>query len=673
MRYNEMKPFYRKLIVIIFFISCSYELCNGTGDEGDIVLYKKIYYGDNDIKRLMSFIYVGENRRELEVIVSFTTPHNYNVNTTENIWNKPHVPLYLYSGYSHVFKSIIKDSSVNFDRRLTLITKGKHFISQVALTHFKEEISNIWHSVSSSIGSMLFLDRYSNIWSRFSFVTIDEKTITLSNSDSSIIDIKDGSSSKYTITNVKCIEKIKCKTDHIKILTIDSVDISHTTTTTTSDENKDYRMKINDVKTAKSHNYTLVLDLDQDKNFLPTHLYFLLYSEDKWRTSSKKLNSNTVIRISIPYEGIEEDENIIEISGIDTNYELNTQTNEIILGSELFTKYQKIHYNRIKDEFMLLKLKSLPSETVKIILSFLIIIMAFLLVRWLTDPHFKFFDYFILRRGINTTTGRRKIDKYIKEKEILFEIFAIFIAIAIGIISLFSMHEESITRIRNVLLSILLYHIIISIYVMIKRRKLLTSALYYLLNNGKGNGYTSSPSRRKTKYNNENLREKETIGFYLCRHLTHVIIILISISLGLNFSSNLKLYSLLLVLTSLMILYYSIYNIITMTILILFYNDKYKRERRKRRNINIKNMRLWILFLIIEIIIVFILAIFVTIDVIIVFFDSSNSVYPKVLIDLAAIMTIIIVITLPSYTISYKVEQYIEYEYMSYTKKKKKR
>ena len=627
----------------------------------DVVLYKTIYSND-DIHRLSTFFYIGYNKIELQSLVTFSAPNLYNVSSNNNnnlLWNIiPNVPLYLYSGYYSKYGPIIQDTSTTaYYRKIRVATKGKYWTPQVGLVHYKLDVLNIWDFVSSKMVAVFCLGPNSNIWSRFNSVTVGQSNIILSKKIDYTEDEDEITDSYYKVTKITCNKfgydgadressrrnhkRDACNTHPVKLIEV----------TGYKEEEDDKIMGIESIKMAKSKTYSLVLDFESNKNYLPTNLYFLLYKETKWRSSSKKLNTKTDITLLLPSssgDDTEEEKKVIKLNGNDFDFELNIETNEIILGSAVLLNYDKIRYNHVKNEFILWMSTSNVNDGIKIFISILVIALTFILVRWMTSPNYTILRYLIK----NISTARD--ETLFSQGQVLYEILSMFLAVIIAIVTLIFKLDSEVLVIRNFLLVFLAYRILINVLIIIMTRGTLIRAI--------DSFQGLSNMILKKKPDNSNSKHLENTRLSISRNIIHVVIILLSISLGLNFISTNKLYRALLVLTTLLILYYSTYHIFTM----LITTFAFSKNAKWRRNV------LWILFIIVEIMAIIIFSIFIIPDVILTFLNTVNSVYSQVLIDLTSIFIIITVATVPSYMILSEIQYSVDYYYLRKLLKKKK-
>lgn len=387
-------------------------------------------------------------------------------------------------------KAGIRRTNIDENAFVDINTKGRVISLPFMVTDFDQSLNSIsptWVEslLANNYQALLNFGRHSNIWNSFDNMIINSNQIIFSVNDQDSSTAPSGSISSIAQSSTKSFFNehkitIHCnKAQYSSIVSGSDVPLHQVGTVCVSNEKlqlitdnnnnngDDYTNDLQNqdtITTKEQETYELEINLMSSENYLPSKLYFMLYSpqsnNNNGQTTSQqqqqqesifKTNFRNVSRISRKNAN-----NILELAILRNNgdettkpqktlsnigsqeftwkfpsyskivFELNTNNdNRIVLGADALIYFSQIYYDRTSDYYILWVDDATNQQTMVVLLSFVVVIEMILIIIWYVSSHWSITCYIFLK----ILLGRRYF--YYNNARPIIEICAIFLAFCV--------------------------------------------------------------------------------------------------------------------------------------------------------------------------------------------------------------------------------------------------
>lgn len=631
-----------------------------------------------------------------------------------------HQPLYFSETFYNQFgfDKGVSESYVENSKIIKITSKGKPYGIHFDIVDNLTYISDIWYNskYSSKYDSLFNIGKYSNIWSIYNYLYLDKTSIIFSEKEYKqpiLINedkIKVKCNSKESIFNNFLFQNninIKNINESLLNILIDDRCISlNNIKLIDSHKHKDDFKK----EDLYLETYNLIIHPDSQYNVLPSSLYFLLYEKTSELSSinglPNRINKNQK-EIKDNYLKLQINNN--EIFTITPNnvfdFSLNPlNTKDIILGADIFKYFSIIKYNKLTNEYeFFIDAITANNDYITLFMSFIVIFLTLLFIRWYKTSHEALSNYIIFNIMIY------KNSFYYSNSQAFAEMIAILLGLTTIVLAIYFFIVTSNISIYiivafGVLCFLLLILISLSIlFIVLTKEKIINLFdITKTLNNNKSEGVIKKihyftdeffyPLVRKYKKpvflynNNESLKRDESNYYFslnnekvkkriqqiekivdqailrlyslttseiltqnlliaISRHLTHSSLIVITMFTALIISIDNKLTKAMLTIISIIFIYHLIYYLL----IIIYAYHKFRLQYKKA---------IWITFIVFYALFVLIIVPYISITFAFNFLDSMNSNHSTVIVALASIILILLVIIMPSKSLSNSIERW---------------
>lgn len=368
--------------------------------------------------------------------------------------------------YQQYYK-ITKDSRFQYNNEIPLIARGVNFMIPFSVVAQREDWNRITKtsytgsssgatldsvdmydtiamdassSSATSYHAILSLDRYSSIWDHYNVMTLTPYYMTLRYEASGLVTNTIG---KYGgLTKLLCNNGQNASDDDFNGNN-DNLLLSDRCVVSTTE-----RLIVGDGTVYNRTAYRLIIDLHSAANYLPVHLYFHLQS---LKNADQTL---TFMDSSSPGHPL--------ILNNNFNYKLNEYDNDIIIGVDLLHLFPKIELSMESGEINLWyfhtpHIHNDRQEAVSVTLTFIVILCLGCYLEFICNDPGSLFRQLIRYSGVTVKWF------YFSIRQVLVEILISILALLIMLLNLaFSDFNTTCRFQRTTLFSILtLYHVII--------------------------------------------------------------------------------------------------------------------------------------------------------------------------------------------------------------------
>lgn len=310
-----------------------------------------------------------------------------------------HNALFMDVRHHSVFYRMTHDTSYRHNREITLLTRAKRFVMPYNYLLFDGLYKSLAHGaqewgVASSMHAhplILSLDRASSIWQQFNRVAIDRTSVVFSYEATGHL-----STQAYDYEGVT---RLRCRQRHHSECFVQS------------------GFEVNDIHYPRMRLY---IDLNSHHSYLPTSLYF------PWLEATG-LKRHVLINVSI-----EQQRGLLHLNSL-FRYELNTHSEDIVLGLDLVRLFSRVEYSYAADEF---HLWHHPRHThtesytaITIFFDILVPVVLFMMGMWLISRNHQLYHFLILYSDV---TLRHFFFSF---KIVFVEMLAVVLAVTVVILS----------------------------------------------------------------------------------------------------------------------------------------------------------------------------------------------------------------------------------------------
>ena len=598
-------------IYLLFLFLASYLTWINTGECDSLFYNEGCASNEISFKRVR---YVGDQERGLAIFLYGQSGDMTFVNTRIIFSDENthfHNTLLLNPVSFHKYEKIARISEFGFNNEMIMTTRGRRILLQYDIAT-EQNYSSYFHGHRQEYDAVLLLDPYSSMWHEYNTIIFEPSQMILryENESSNTVDDNEDFIGHYT---VQCNQSVSNKICHVETGSVSGL-------------------------WTNNHfypGYRLIINPNRVSNYLPTQLYVAWLSEkDKKLTIGSDNNENVLILFNEQYK-----------------WELNDETNDIIVGVDLIHFFQKIHYHLPTQKYKLYYTHTYSRYTEHLLhiffITYFVTTIMTNLFNWYTYDNYDILGYILV------FLHKKEMKRFpFAINQIYDEISSILLCIALIFMTMFftdpvsSVHfsysHTTFQRRKILLYCYAVYNIITALLVLIMTKevtkKFFTYSYNWLI-------FTIGVDKRDQEYefikkNAENDISRMNTKYVLVRNLTlHNLICLNMLFIFNYMTEENPVFGILYILFNLSFIFFTVYYL-HIDILYL-----YALTRKELKDVIYNNI-LFFLYITINIgLIIFYIGLSVPVNFINLF-QIYNSIYPQSIITLFTLLMVVVIITI---------------------------